>query len=453
MDVVKLQQTFAIILIPLSYIYRIIMGLRRILAASGSQKQIVLSCPCISVGNISWGGTGKTPVVDWLLEWSGYNKLHTVVLTRGYKSKSKVYPLYVRAHHTAREAGDEPLMLALQHPEASILVDPKRIRSGKYAVQNLKPDLIILDDGFQHISLTRSLDLVLFQEDDLTIGWNKVIPSGSWREGAQSLKNASAFLIKANQKSMEALVPFIQKRLFRFSKPVFSFQLQPLYLQKSGSLKQIPLKDFYEKPYILITGIAHPNSVLQTVKDYIGTAPQHHLVYPDHHRYTFHEINYFISFNIPIICTMKDFVKLQSSPIPELWGIQTKAIFEGALWSQWSFPKWLSRWWSREQQAVVKSLGSVAVSTNIGFDASSSLFFGEKNKDSLIDNINSEATVVSSILSPEVIANEIPKAHHDADVLEDVDIVKTQEFIQDKDLNTSSSSIDLENVSEKPNSV
>ncbi|OMQ04449.1 tetraacyldisaccharide 4'-kinase [Lawsonia intracellularis] len=384
MDFIELQKNLGFILLPLSYLYTLVMRIRRAIGKIGLLGRLDPYCPCISVGNISWGGTGKTPVIDWLLDWAEQKQLSVSVLTRGYKSdnSSTILPLYVKPHHKTKEVGDEPLMLALEHPNASILVDPNRIRSGRYAVQVLKPDLLLLDDGFQQVGVKKTLDFVLLSEEDLTKQWNRVIPAGSWREGSQALEDASAFLIKADKEKMQSLLPIIQNRLFHFGKPVFSFYLKPVLLKGAGLSEAVTAKEFAGRSYILVTGVGNPNQVLHTVESYLGYSPETHIIFSDHHRYTFQDINRLLSFNLPIICTMKDFVKLQWLPVSELWGLQVKTVFEGYLWSKYSFPQWLAALWDEKHHNIVDSLGE-DIEDYKGFNSSVTLFFEEQGEESI----------------------------------------------------------------------
>ncbi len=93
----------------------------------------------VSVGNIGWGGSGKTPVAGWLLDWAEKNNIEALLLTRGYKAKPVSYPYLVKPGALAEEAGDEPLMLATQHRKAHVVVDPDRTRAGKWAMKNFTP--------------------------------------------------------------------------------------------------------------------------------------------------------------------------------------------------------------------------------------------------------------------------------------------------------------------------
>ena len=181
------QRYLSPLLAPVATAYAAAMRLRQCCYASDLLYSDSLAAPCVSVGNISWGGSGKTPLTAWLLSWAVSQGLHPVVLTRGYRAHPPRYPYLVRMDSPVNEAGDEPLLLRQGCPAATVLVDPKRLRAGRWASQ-LQPDLFILDDGMQHLAVRRDINLVLLREADLLDQWNKVIPAGSWREPGSAFK-------------------------------------------------------------------------------------------------------------------------------------------------------------------------------------------------------------------------------------------------------------------------
>ena len=173
MNPLSWQKRLRPLLTPVSLLYRRILAARRAKWENEGSPAFRPACQYVSVGNIAWGGTGKTPVVDWLLGWSEARGLRAVVLSRGYKAQPPELPLHVSPSRTPGEAGDEPLMLALEHPSAAVMVDPDRRRSGRWAEERLSPDLFVLDDGFQHVKVRRDLDIVLLRPDDLGDGWGR----------------------------------------------------------------------------------------------------------------------------------------------------------------------------------------------------------------------------------------------------------------------------------------
>lgn len=337
------QRRLRPLLRPLGAAYRRLMAARRARWEAGDAA-FRPARPCVSVGNIAWGGTGKTPVVDWLLGWSEARGLRAAVLTRGYKARPSVLPLCVGPGQTAEEAGDEPLMLALDHPASAVLVDPDRRRSGRWAEERIHPDLFVLDDGFQHVKVRRDLDLVLLRPEDLLEGWDEVIPAGAWREGPEALARAGAFLIKAGPEELEALRPACQKRLAVFGRPLFSFSLRPVELRRVGSGERADAAAFAGAPYALASGVGDPAQVAATVRRYMGHPPARVVVFPDHHAYGPADAAKLEALSLPVICTAKDAVKLRALDLSRVWSLRVEAAFGPSLWSDAAFPVWFERW-------------------------------------------------------------------------------------------------------------
>lgn len=314
--------------------------------------------PCISLGNIRWGGTGKTPLCQWLLRWAKSKNLRPALLTRGYKAQPPTLPYLVHPGSPVDEAGDEPLLLAQGAPWARIVVDPKRIRSGPWAWKQWQPDLFILDDGFQHLSVIRDLNLLLLLPTDLDRDWGKTIPSGPWREGSQALARADAFLIKANDQECLQLQPLIQARLDRFNKPLFAFSYCPCGLSDLHTGQSAPT---LKRPYLLVSGVAGPSSVEQTTASLLSTSPAKHFAFPDHHSFSSRDILQILqeakALNVQdVVCTAKDAVKLKALQHPEMalkwWRLEMEVVFGQPLEGNDYFETWLKSWWEEHHYSM-----------------------------------------------------------------------------------------------------
>jgi tetraacyldisaccharide 4'-kinase len=305
----------------------------------------------VSVGNIGWGGTGKTPVAGWLLGWAESRGMGALLLTRGYKARPVTYPYLVKAGALVEEAGDEPLMLATMHPKAHVVVDPVRSRAGRWAMKQFRPGLVVLDDGFQHMAVKRHLDLVLLRPDDLAGQWNRVIPAGSWREPVSALKRADAFMIKASPDYFSKLVPLITERLERYRKPVFSFQVLPTGVRHvlHGNAEA----GFDGGRYLLVTGVGDPAQVKRTATWFFGYAPARHMVFRDHHAYTKADV---LAMQTTarrmgcdaILCTPKDAVKLGPMCSEEFWQFDLRLEFGPSVLGSGSA---FNVWWGRRFDA------------------------------------------------------------------------------------------------------
>ncbi|MEZ0575214.1 tetraacyldisaccharide 4'-kinase [Halodesulfovibrio aestuarii] len=350
MSSLPIQRALFPLLYPISKIYSFAMSYRRKQYEAGAKEQFSPKAPCVAVGNISWGGTGKTPVVSWLLEWAERNHYSSVVLSRGYKASPPKTPYLVTPESTAAQAGDEPVMLANAHRKARIVVDPVRRRSGAWAEKKFRPELLVLDDGFQHLAVKRDLNLVLLKPEDLTTEWDRVIPAGSWREDQSALSRAHAFLIKVD--SLAPLKSVIKDRLAQFGVPVFSFSLVPQQLVPVSAAAIEAFEKAKEKHqtvilknYILFNGVGEPAQVEETAKKFMGRSPYKHQRFADHHAYTEAEIAEMGNVGLPLLCTPKDAVKVPEVLGVEVWtfALSTKfgdSMFTGKLFADWWQEEW-----------------------------------------------------------------------------------------------------------------
>ena len=337
----ELQSRFAPILDPLATGYARLMRLRAELYTSGRFPSWQPPAPCVSVGNISWGGTGKTPVVSWLLHWAIEQGLTPAVLTRGYGGHPPRTPYEVQLSSPAHEAGDEPLMLKRAHPRARIMVDPNRVRAGRACTGDV-PGLFVLDDGFQHLRVRRDVNLCLLSPQDLDVGWNRVIPAGTWREDASALKRADAFLVNRMFGEDDCLETLARIKLTILGKPIFFFQVVARHIANAvtGEVRT----SLQGERYLLVTGIANPRKAPQTFKRDLGEMPVHHLIFPDHHPFSHADWQAITNRAerarcAHILCTPKDAVKLAPFADERLWVPRLSTTFTAT--GSEIFPTWL----------------------------------------------------------------------------------------------------------------
>lgn len=358
-DVKKLQKALSPLLSPLGKVYAGGMAVRSALYGCGVWKSASVPVPCIAVGNIAAGGTGKTPVVSWLLTYAAQKAMKSVVLTRGYGGSSRLRPLVVHVGTSPVLSGDEPLMLAQAHPESTIIADPDRTRALDYALREIQPAIVILDDGMQHMAVQRDLNLVLLRGEDLENGWNRVIPAGRWREGVFALKRADAFLLRLDAPLSQSMQALCMRRLKRFAKPIFPFSLvpyalEPLFAHAADAAEQIQSPDemlkVIRQGYTVCTAVGTPASVLQSARLLTGENATRTYIFPDHHTFTDSELNHVMRDGLPCIVTAKDAVKIRplmkrrSPHEAALWHVLTAtAQFTPEISSQTSFAVWLER--------------------------------------------------------------------------------------------------------------
>ncbi len=287
-----------LILYLLSLLYGVGVYMRNYLYDRGLFKVRKLPVPVISVGNISLGGSGKTSLVVFLAEELSKER-RVAVLLRGYKRKTRG-PLIVsewgRVLVGPEEAGDEAYMISRIVPGVSVVVAEDRFEGGKIAVEKLRAELIILDDGFQHRRLWRDVDVVLVRKRDLE---DLLLPAGRLREPTSSLRRADALVLSYQEIEpfdMEADVPvFKMERVFEGFLDT-DFRLHPL-----GELEG--------KEVVAFCGLAD-NEQFFTVLEKLGIKVKERRGFPDHYHYKDVKLREGEIY----VTTLKDLVKLPKLP-------------------------------------------------------------------------------------------------------------------------------------------
>ena len=299
--------------IPLAGIYYILVWLRNTLYDLGWLKTYKIKTPIISVGNLSAGGSGKTIVVQAILKLLLEQHQQVAVLSRGY-GRSSSGLLLVANQSTILEpvlrAGDEAYLLALHFPGTPVVVAEDRVAGAQYLEQNFHPDVIILDDGFQHRRLARDLDLLLidYSRDHKT----HLLPWGRLRESSRNQRRAGLVLYtKAGAiNDPELAIKFIQ------AKQALDYQGTTL------SLAELPGRDFG-----LFAGIGNPDHFFEALESVAGTA-KHKLRFADHQHYDSSIQQHISELNCPLwITTEKDICKLEPTFIKQ------NSIYSIGIWA------------------------------------------------------------------------------------------------------------------------
>ena len=272
-----------------SAIWSAVARARRSTYANGLLRCKRLSTPVISVGNLSVGGTGKTPTVAWLVERLADRGRSSAVLTRGYGRSDKELRL-VPAGGAAnpRIAGDEPAMLAgrfaVTAPATIIGVGADRYAAGRLVEHRKKCDFLILDDGFQHVQLDRSLNIVLL-DSSRPFGNGHTLPLGRLRESPASIKAADIVLITRCEPDLEySTLEGVVRRANPEAK-VFQSRMVAKGLVDLSSGHAFKLRSLRGKRVAAFCGIGNPQSFLSEAC-HLGCELVLERVYPDHHRYT-----------------------------------------------------------------------------------------------------------------------------------------------------------------------
>lgn len=349
MEHTRLQEALAPLLRPFSLLYALAMRLRAAGYARGFPPSRRPAAFCVSVGNIAWGGSGKTPVTAWLLrqalEWGA----RPAVISRGYGGRTKERPLPVLPLTSPEASGDEPLMLARAFPQVPVLADPSRLRALAWLEARRATDFLVLDDAMQHLSIRRDLNLVLLRAQDLDREWDRVIPLGSWREGKEALARADAFLLRLKPDEALARARELEKRLGAYGKPIFSFALYPLGLsplvrparEAGAAVEPLPPGS----PYALCTAVGNPDSVRRSAEELLGRAPALEFLFADHHPFRPADLRKAARAGLPLLVTTKDAVKLLRLPElpPRIFVLESEARFGPAFHTDKTFAQWLEQ--------------------------------------------------------------------------------------------------------------
>jgi tetraacyldisaccharide 4'-kinase len=208
-----MRKFLKIVLYPISLIYEVLLKADRKFTVAKK-----LTKPVISVGNITWGGTGKTPIVVELLKFLAVNKFKSAVLTRGYLRKNKM-PMILKngaEDVCAQISGDEPLLIAKSVPDTIVIVGADRYDNALTFGAKANPDVYVLDDGFQHWKIKRDLDIVCVNATS-PFGNGMLIPSGILREKPKSLKRADVIIVTNCDMVSKDTLDKLEKNLFELS--------------------------------------------------------------------------------------------------------------------------------------------------------------------------------------------------------------------------------------------
>lgn len=302
--------TFAImselrkILYPFALVYGSIIRLRNFLYDTGIFKAHHFKTPSICVGNLNVGGSGKTPFLSFLIDHYQHDK-KIAVLSRGYKRKTTGFKK-VEIDDSATAVGDEPLQFKLQFPDINVAVDEKRANGMRLLENELAPDLILLDDAFQHRAVKADINILLTLynkpfPDDL------LLPAGDLREPASGAQRADVIVVTKSPPDLSL------KEHHRLKKKLQAFDEQPIFFshidyadQVIGREKKVALTELDD--FTLVTGIAQAGPLLEHLKSM--NKEFRHLRFADHHVFTRKELEN-IKAAQPILTTQKDFMRLK----------------------------------------------------------------------------------------------------------------------------------------------
>lgn len=313
------------LLFPFTLLYGIVTGIRNFLYNRGIFRSFSFDTPVIAVGNLSTGGTGKSPMTEYLVRLLKDN-YSVATLSRGYKRSSKGFVLADDAA-TAATLGDEPYQFHSKFPDIQVTVDADRV-NGITRLLSLpdKPGVIVLDDAYQHRRVKAGFYILLTAYGDIYAD-DLILPAGNLREGRSGAKRADIIVVT---KCPPDLTLKEQENITRKLKPQMHQKVYFTYIaydervySEEGSIK---VTDVKPQDKVLVAGIAKPEPFFSFLKN----DTDHCLTYPDHHNFTASDIEAIInkSDNRIIITTEKDYTRLKGSlPADKLFYLPIKSSF------------------------------------------------------------------------------------------------------------------------------
>ncbi len=279
------MRSIRILLFPFAILYDVVTSIRNLFYDKGVFKSEQFDIPVIAVGNLSVGGTGKTPQVEYLIRLLQEDK-KVAVLSRGYKRKTNGFVL-IDEEHNAEDVGDEPLQFFKKFPKISVAVDANRVNGIQQLQKKVQPDIILLDDAFQHRKVKAGFYVLLTKYGDLYSN-DFILPAGNLRESRRGAKRADVIVVtKCPPNISQSEQEKIEKKLKAQSNQHVFFSYIG-YEENTKGVREIALDELKNYEVLLITGIANPTPLLDFLEE--KQCNIQHLKFPDHHNFDSHEI-------------------------------------------------------------------------------------------------------------------------------------------------------------------
>ncbi len=299
----------SLLLRPVSWLYRLIISLRCQSYRKGLFEQLSLPVPVIVVGNISVGGSGKTPFVIWLAQYLQNQGWQPGIISRGYGGKADHYPCSVQLNSSAAEVGDEP-WLSFKRSLWPVVLAPVRVTAGQQMLAENSCNVIITDDGLQHYRLQRDMEIVII-DAKRGLGNQLCLPAGPLREPLSSLETVDFTIFHGESDSQRLTM---------------QLQLQQA-IQLKNNNRHTALTEFAETPVYAVAGIGHPQRFFDQLQQLGLTIIPH--AFADHHAYT--EADFRFAEAYPILMTEKDAVKCQGFATENMWDVPADAKLSPSL--------------------------------------------------------------------------------------------------------------------------
>lgn len=305
------EDSFVIsILTPLSAVYKNIINFRHWLYKKNILKIHKLSVPVIVVGNITMGGTGKTPLVIALALWLKEKGLKPGIISRGYGGRSKNYPLLVKERSPSTEVGDEPLVIATRS-QCPVIVDPNRVRGAQLLINEYNCDIIISDDGLQHSALGRDIEILVI-DGERQFGNGHLFPAGPLRESVDRVQQVDFVISNGTE------IPNGYSMNYEYGN-VTNLIDPSIKLEKENASEEV----------FAFAGVGNPKRFFNEL-DRRGFKSRKHS-FPDH--YAFDSTDFAFTERTSVIMTEKDAVKCHGFAQPNFWYLPISARLPTEFWT------------------------------------------------------------------------------------------------------------------------
>lgn len=304
------------VLLPFSWLYRVVVSSRRLLYRRGLLKSAKPAVPVIIVGNITVGGTGKTPVTIWLAERLRAEGFRPGIISRGYRGNVGVKPVVATADSDPAVVGDEAVLLA-QRSECIIVVHPDRVAAARLAAMQ-GADVLVSDDGLQHYALARDFEIVVV---DGTRGFGnfRLLPAGPLREPVSRLQSADAVLVHRHSGPGETSV------MRRSSdRKALHFELVAKSVRRADGSEIHDIGDFAGKRLHAVAAIGNPARFFDFLEQHGIEIIRHPL--PDHGEISHAHLNY--ADDLDVIMTEKDAAKCRWLDTSKCWVVPVDVAFD-----------------------------------------------------------------------------------------------------------------------------
>jgi tetraacyldisaccharide 4'-kinase len=255
----------------------------------GVRRRRRLPCPVVSIGNLTVGGTGKTPLTEWTAQWLRRQGWRVAVLSRGYGGVPGERPQVVSTGEGPladwRTVGDEAYLLANRLPGVPVLVGRSRYTSGAYACEKFGAQVLVLDDGFQHHALHRDCDIVLI-DATRPFGHGALLPRGTLREPLRALRRAQVIVLSRVEMAADA-VSGLSLRIRRYAEhqPIYQMTVSPDNLYRHDTGCSVDSSWLDQRRVVAFAGLGNPQAFAASLTR-CGARVAAFLAFPDHHPYT-----------------------------------------------------------------------------------------------------------------------------------------------------------------------